>query len=342
MNPFEKKTPSVFSVCSPFQILCAIAAIRQLEIDDYLMVVRLPDGGERNDQMTNLLRTFKIKYRSIKTINMNRILLKMRLPHFGRYKRLFIGDFRDLLNCYIGCGLVSNHSDVVYLDDGNVTINQLSCREFGNIIENNLVQLKKIAKYRGLVFYKNLLTIYDDIPNNNYNIESLSLKRILSERKSSITNKDVYVVGTNVDSFCIPQGLEEKSFISYLDFLLYQLKIQYPKENIYYIPHGREYKLYAETLCEKHGVIYRRSSIMIEMELISSPNIPKAIYGFTSTALFTLKKLFPSTMIVNILFKNKEDNPYYIDYCEISDYYQKNGINTIVKSLQEPYAEGPL
>lgn len=339
MHPFEKKVPSVFAVSSPFQILCAIAAIRQLEIEDYIMVVVFHKGGLRDNQMECLLKKYEINYRRYRHFNRFTYSFTFYKALFSRnnhYKRLFIGDFRDILNCYVGCGLVSDHSDIVYLDDGNITISLLRvCRDSVPCVdEKNAPFLKRISESRGFLFFKNLLTIYGDIPNESFNIGNLSLDRIVNDKCSLLrVSKGIYIVGTNSDCYCLPLKLDENKFINYIDKLIGRLKLLYPQENIYYISHGAEYKHYAEELCEKNGIFFRRPTAMIEMDLLSFPNVPKAIYGFTSSALFNLKKLFPTAIVVNILFKNNLDNPFFLEYHYISDYYQKNGIELVEEEL---------
>lgn len=328
-NPFEKNVPSVFAVSSPLQILCAIAAIRQLEIVDYLMVVRFPLRNSRNLQVKNLLNHFEIPYKSVYSLNSytSKIYFYKSLLHKqNRYKRLFIGDFRDIFNCFIGCNFVSDKSQVVYLDDGNITIAQLCGRykEFPG-----LSLLRNIEKRRKLVFNKNLLTIYGDIPNNYYNVFSLQLDKLLSSKTCPESQKDIYIIGTNVESYCVALDISESSFISYLDRLMADLRKHYPKDNIVYIPHGKETKLYAQQLCKKYSCEFRHPSIMVEMELLSCSNPPKAIYGFTSTALHTLKKIFPLAKVFNILFVCGKDNPANKDYLDISSYYQQNSIELI-------------
>lgn len=328
-NPFEKKIPSVFAVSSPFQILCAIAAVRQLEITDYLMVVRFPMRNSRNLQVKNILNYFDISYKSVYSLNRytsNFFMLKCFLRRQNRYKRLFVGDFRDVYNCFIGCNLVSDGSNVIYLDDGNITISQLCGRykEFPG-----LSLLNRIGKRRNLIFNKNLLTLYGDIPSDYYNVCSLQLDKLISSKVNPESQKDVYIIGTNIERYCYPLEISETSFISYLDKLMVDLRKQYPNDNIVYIPHGKETKLYAQQLCEKNSCVFRQPSIMVEMELLSCSNPPKAIYGFTSTALHTLKKLFPLAKVYNILFESKEDNPVYKDFLDCSSYYQQNSIELI-------------
>lgn len=328
-NPFEKSVPSVFAVSSPLQIMCAIAAIRQLEITDYIMVVRFPIRNSRNLQVKNLLNHFGIAYKSV--YNLNRYtskfyMYKCLLRKQNRYKRLFIGDFRDIFNCFIGCNYVSDESIVVYLDDGNITISQL----YGRYKEfPGLSLLRNIEKRRKLVFNKNLLTLYGDIPNNYYNVCSLQLDKLITSKTYSKSQKDIYIIGTNVERYCIPLDISESSFISYLDRLMLDLREQYPNDNIIYIPHGKEVKMYAQQLCEKYSCEFRHPSIMVEMELLSCSNPPKAIYGFTSTALHTLKKIFPLAKVFNILFECGKDNPEYKEYLDISSYYQQNSIELI-------------
>lgn len=331
MNPFDKHIPSVFSICSPFQALCTIAAIRQLEIDDYKVLVWLPRNDIRNIQVENFLRQNEIDYKAIRHINRISVRyyqIKPLIHRKKRYKRLFVGDFRNVMNCCVGCGAVSDRSEIVYLDDGNITISQLRDRDTEPLDAATIKMLDKISKRRGFVFNKNLLTIYDDIPNEKYNIKGLEFSKVLRNQISNNPNA-VYIVGTNLERYCGPLEIPEESFISYLDQLMISLKNENPDKTVIYVAHGCETKKYAEYLCEKNGVRFVKPSTMVEMELMSSPDTPETIYGFTSTALFTLKKLFPNARVVNVVFESHISNAYYMDIVDCSQYYSENGIETI-------------
>ena len=68
---------------------------------------------------------------------------------------------------------------------------------------------------------------------------------------------------------------------------------------------------------------------MVELELLNQPNTPMAIYGYTSSALYNLKKIFPHTRVINVLMDGDENNIFYRRYLMTSDYYMKNGIELI-------------
>lgn len=335
-NPFAKNIPSVFVVCSPFQALCAIATIRQLEIRDYKMVVWLPTGEVRNAQLTELLKREGILYKSFHHINKIFLqlikLFALKAKEQG-YSRLFIGDYRNYIEHYIGFLYIKDGADIVYLDDGNITIDILK----GTFEDSNKIRERKIiektACHRNLEIQKNLLTIFSDIPNPQYNIEELKFENVIIKHDSERKPTNIYIVGTHSDVFCKSLEIPEDTYIHKLSQLMKKLRFQYPDDEIVFISHGREYKDYGQRLCKEHGCGFIRPETMIEVDLLNRPNPPKAIYGYTSTALYTLKKMFPATLVVNIFFEFSKDNPFYKGYIADSEYYQQNGIEWIKEPI---------
>lgn len=337
MNPFENKKPSVFSVSSPFQALCAISAIMQLEIDDYIFLVRLRRGDARNSQITRTLKLYGIRYKGIRLNRITSLYFKYKtlIRRSNRYKRLFIGDYRDTMNIYLGCGMVSDKSDIIYLDDGNPTISQLRGRETEPFDKKVIDFMSLLSSRRGFIFNKNVFTIYSDIQNSNYDIYGLSLDIIAPKTSKDLhQSKGVYIVGTNVERYCIPMEINIDFFISYLDMLMQRFHRDYPDDEIIYMAHGKETLQYAQSLCKKNNCVFCLPSTMVELELLSYESRPKVIVGFGSNALFTLKKIFPSTRVVNVLFRCSVDNPFYIDNLDFSKYYEQNGIELIGVDLR--------
>ena len=333
MNPFAKHTPSVFVAYTPFQVLCAVAAIRQLEIDDYLFLAKLPRGEVRNSQTMALLEKYHINYKQPFFFTRLSLLFYMCVAFLhrkNRYKRLFIGDLRDVSSYYVGFNYVSDNCQVVFLDDGNFTINYLQDSISEPMEPSHRKRLDKIAKRRNMEVGHNFLTIYGDIESPKNHVCQLDLHCVVNNKESKARQaKDVYIVGTNIERYCVPLEIPEDVYIEKLGKLMQDLRQQYPEDKIYFIPHGREYKKYGQRLCEQYGCIFQRPKMMIELELLNMQNPPKAILGYTSTALHTLKKIFPAAKVVNILFQSPEDNPFYQDYVMCSEYYQKNGIELV-------------
>lgn len=336
IDPFAKHTPSVFVLCSPFQILCAIAAIKQLEIVSYKLFLLLKRDNVRNEQVIKLLETFNIPYKRLPYLNRFNFwfsIVKSYSHNGNKYKRLFIGDFRNVSQLYAGLRFISDNSNVVMLDDGNATISILNGVRSKPLTKTHVILLNKITKRRKIIYNKNFLTIYSDIINPKYNIEKLYLDKVSCINNLGKPLKNVYVVGTNVNGYCNALDIPVNTFLQKLGELMHNLREKFPDETIYYIPHGRDKNDFVEKLCQQYGCVYCRPDMMIELELLSLPNPPKAIYGHTSTALYTLKKMFPASKVVNILFDLSEENPAYKRKKSITEYYLRIGIECIKESV---------
>ena len=59
---FSKHTPTAFIVVSPLQLLCAIEAESEFEIQDCVYVVVLRPNWPRNKQMLTMARSFKLNF----------------------------------------------------------------------------------------------------------------------------------------------------------------------------------------------------------------------------------------------------------------------------------------
>lgn len=335
MNPFESHRASVFVVTSPFQALCALAAINQLEINDYKIFAVLPHKESRNQQLIRFLTEQHLDFVPVNTKNsflrIKLLQLKALFMKNKSYTRLFVGDIRNMTELNIGCCNVSDGSDIIYLDDGNFSVSVLK----GIVSFKNGKYYDLLMRVRNIELHKNLLTIYNDIPSPSYNIEPLFLDNAFKGGKSLSGEKKhgVYVVGTNIGLYCKSVGISEERYIQKLDLFLQYLKNKYPEERIVFIPHGRDKSLYASSLCEKYGLSFMPSSTMVELELSKQPATPLAIYGYTSSALFNLKKLYPSTDVFNILYEAIPAGLAHQEYESWSSYYSGNGIKTIKETI---------
>lgn len=329
---FAKGTPSVFVVCSPFQVLAAIEAIYEFEITKYKIFVQYyATEAKRFDQLVHLLNDFKLDYNIIDFTTKSKLsLLKVLLPKNNEYKRAFIGHYRLDYMYYTAFENISNDSEIVYLDDGTNCLELLE----GNFdycfrINRLLIQITSFLRripYRAML---NLFTIYTNYPIKikNVNIHPNQfnfLSSCISSKKDKIRG-GVFFVGTAHKDYYLDNHLPEDLYLKSLREILIGLKCKYEKENIYYLPHGRDNSLIVKSLCERLGISYIRPDSIVEIFLISNYSSPSAIFGFTSSALFNLRKLYPSTYIGNYLCKEHHSKLYG----RISNYYQNNKIDTI-------------
>ena len=338
MTPFDLHTPSYFSINSPFQAICAIATIKQLEIEDYRIIVCVRQKNDpRGSQLYSVLDFFGMQYRVVGPLGrtIERLYMIRSLLHrHNRYQRLFLGDYRNISSFIIGCCFISDKSDVICLDDGNFTISLLNDILPEPLLPKTIKLLNLISRRRKIVHGQNLLTIYSDITNPKYQIANLDLSMILSQREMSISEtKGIYIVGTNIERYCIPLEMSKEVFIDVLDELVCKLRKENPNESIVYIPHGRDVSMYAEHICKKYDCEFRRVEMTVEMELLREHNYPKAVFGFTSSALYNIKKMFPKTEVINIFLDVSWDNLVCKGRKLTSDYYVKNGIELQVKQI---------
>ena len=337
-KPFELHTPSVFVVCSPFQLLCAVAVIRQLEIENYKFILALGKKNNRRMQMINLVKSFYINY-EIECVSSIKVMGKRMsalIPRKHGYERLFIGDYRNDIELSYGSQYICDGSDIVNFDDGAATIALLTNSALQQIKWKRKLFFKLVSITRKVELFKNILTIYDNLPNPHYNISYLRLNNALlgNEHKNYVSH-GIYIVGTDKSHYA--RILNEDSFKRGLLCLVRDIKAIYPNDPIIYIPHGRESNEYSADLSNE-GCEFRRLDNIIEITLLEYGTIPKAVYGFTSSALYNLKKIFPSSEVVNILYDIKDsqkDKLYssYLSYIEISNYYERNGILLQRKTL---------
>ena len=332
--PFEKGKPSIFTIVgSPFQALCAIEAIKDLEIQDYKFFVCL-GNSIRDGQALALLNKYNIKYNCYKLSDI--LSLKGRLSilrfRYNKYKRVFVGDFRSLQSHYCALLFASNKSTIISLDDGNCNVSLL--RNVYKLRVNKKVRLlsywyfNAVAKLRHIQKDRYLYTLFSDIPNKTILCCPNHFKNIqLFPNTDYKRLEGVFFVGTNTCSFSDALSIQPESFYKFMEFIFEGIKKEHVNETTIFIPHGADDDSRVKQLCQEYDFKYERPDTLIELYLLDQNCPPKTVYGFTSTALFTIKKMFPQTEVINILFIG--NYPNYERRKSISDYYALHDIKTI-------------
>ena len=331
---FAKKEPSLFVLQSPFQILCAAAAIKYFEITEYEILLVLPIGEVRNQQSINMMEKLDLHYKIVsgsRVGNRNRLTLPFTIE--GKYRRAFLGYYAFEDGYYHCIKQLRRGGSLVLLDDGIATIT-LVLKGFTPHGRERYVYgyYYWLMRIRGISAH-NLFTVYKGLENPIWHIEINDLS-LVNKKKDAGSVQGIYFVGTNSSSYSslsLKHGEEEYKEMIYAS--LKDIRAKYPDEVIIYIPHGRDKAEYTISYCEEYGIRYQKVSTSIEMFMLEQLHRPKAIYGYTSSALFNLKKLFPETEVINIL---PEGNDGRINerFKEISDYYETQGIITHIYKKQ--------
>ena len=313
-------------VASPLQTISAIEAIIKYKIDFYRLIT-LDDGTPRQKQIENFLISRNVKF---EVLSLEKEIGSI-LSHFVnlvkissvRYDYLFIGDYRNI-------ALKMNHlkdlkigGKIVYLDDGNFVIAlfnnryKINCStKFNYLISDLFVWIRSVSDY-------NFFTIFDDVQNSRYCVESNQMTYwSLSNTKCDNT---IYIIGTYIPIYCQYLGVSEDVFLKCYIKLVYSIKRRYANKKIVYIPHGRDTTQEIKKISEFLGVQYMILEKCVELYFIENNICPFALYGFGSTALFTLKKIYPVMAVYNV-FCGANSKQAMIEYQELNNYYAKHGI----------------
>lgn len=331
---FSEKEPSLFIVQTPFQAMCAINAIRQLKIENYELSLHLhPNTEKRNKQTIELADMYGLrynveKYKPIGFANLLGLLFKRR----NRFNRVFLGTHLYHDGYYHALEELKDKGNLILLDDGVATLTLLKEGYNTKGKSTLFMAFYKVIAAIHRIRINNVLTVYKDIANPQWNIAFNDIS-LLRQTRCSRENSKIIFIGTNNSGFITRRGVDEIGFKKALFNVLKEVKIAHTHDEILYIPHGRDKSNFAKDFCDELGIKYTPIDINVEIYLITSGIIPNAIYGFTSSALYNLKRIFPESSIKNIVMKvlyDKSSGGF-----EISKYYEQQGIPTIRVGFDE-------
>lgn len=330
---FSEQTPSLFVLSSPLQVICAVEAIHKFRISEYRVILVLADDV-RNGQVFALCSQCGIKYEIVNIPNISTGKIQLLKKQINKYKRVFIGDPRSISQLQVAYSICSNHSVFVMLDDGDDNIFMLMGYSFWKDKgwKDRLYALyfySIIPIFRKINFGRYLFTIYSNIQTKKFSCVANTFEYFSQSLKSNNLQDGVFFVGTNHNRYCEPGNYPIEMVKKGLEEVFKELKNEYLEEPIYYIPHGRDTELFPEELCEKYGIIFKRPQKTVELMFIDLGITPKAVYGFTSTALYNIKLLFPKAEVYNVVFNVNHANLFIKQTEVISEYYKQQGIKEI-------------
>ncbi len=318
---YDKNVPTVFVIGSPFQAICTVSAILNLQILDYKVIVIFSD---RYLQVKSVLNRYNIPF-ILKKVGKYRWRMRLYMVFSlfhrkYRWKRLFVGDYRSKTLLYFGLMNVSDSSTVIYLDDGNASIPLFDGTEKYRIDK----YLNYLALRRNVILLKHFFSIYTGFVNEAFDIRFNDIS-VLGNDTNSI-NKSILFIGTNSKLYCESLIIDRNNFYSILEDQIKNIKRNNPDKDVIYIPHGKDSSEEVLRICNDNSVQYKRLDVPVEMVAQSNKIEPIEVYGFTSSALFNLKKMYPQCEVYNILITPKVMTNLFGDYVSISDYYTQNGI----------------
>lgn len=296
---------NLFIIRSPLQLLNAVEAIFHFSLFDDNNILYIIDtkGLSNNEQINNILKNYAwteiVKIESTRKSNFLNYIDMLKKLKKDDYKYLFLGDYGNIHKIIMANIQVEN---IFLLDDGTASIviqEKLLNNEF------NMKDIFKLLRYLpfGLSIKKtkkiNFFTIFALKKTDNIGIIQNEMKNLkfnydIEHFKNS---QHIHILG---QPFIESKILSQETYIKY--FISSVKKYYYNNEMIEYFPHRAENIDNAVTNLknkfENFSII--QNSIPLEKYFLENKIYPSIIIGFTSTALFTLKILFPRAEIFYI------------------------------------------
>lgn len=313
---------ALFIVASPFQALCSIEAVHHYNIKDaHFLLFNLPIVMKKTAPIVvNMGPIHLLDITGNVTLSIVKGLYNLKKEE--KFRTIFIGDYYNYEQYASAVFLAEMKSSIIYLDDGNSTLlisPPVSLKRGRTHLEKVYYGIwNTIAIIKG--FRRQLFTIFDLAGECPLPTEKNTFANLKS--KSTIVS-GVYVIGTNTDLVKFKYMSYEESLRKISAYVLQHFK----DDDVFYCPHRGDSHDYSEQV-RSLGWNYFVSEYGVEIDFVQKNIYPKLVIGFGSTALLTLKKIFPQSRVETIrcIYDNKEvDRQYQI----IEEYHNKNGIRTI-------------
>lgn len=317
-----QKKQALFIIKSPFQALCAIEAIKHYKIDesDFLCF----DDEVVVKKTVPLIKSYgNIQFFHVVNLGTFQLMKQVRREIKKRYDTIFVGDYFSYSQYIIALFVAKIRAHIIYLDDGSSTISIAApiFRKRGRSHNEKIAFFLFSSILWGKLINRSFFTIYDFKYGFPFPYEKNTFNSLVSVNNG--LQHGAFVIGSNSSKMV----LSDMSYVDYMKRLSNHIKKNYPGEKIYYCPHRADKNGYQDLLESLDWEIFNTIN-SVEIDFVLKGINPRFIVGFCSSALYTLKKIFPKTEIGNVRVNFVSEN-HNNRYRNIARYYEENGIHTI-------------
>lgn len=218
--------------------------------------------------------------------------------HNNDYDIVIQGIFTIVFFYSFSMKLLKNGGQLIITDDGVATFQLEEPSIVGPLFQSKVLRnIFRIMAYRKIkhnLYY----TIFEKIQSPHYELKKLNLNS--SNLKN--TPRGVYFIGTYQAAY-VPKyspQLTENQFYNLIAETVKYIRKKYNTEEIMYTPHGRESEQTSLNICNIWNLHYLPTKVSVEVDYPLNGHYPKVIVGFMSTALFTLRAMFPKAQVIDI------------------------------------------
>lgn len=294
-------------VTSPLQILLAKQICEKLDYSNVEYTILVESSDPRLENLKKLAEylhlTYSIKYFEDSYFKGKFKYVKLLCSIFNNngFDIVIIGMYFCIFSHLISLKYVKKSGKLIYIDDGTATI-ELDSEDCYRLRMNSkkwyyvrlLLTLKRVDHRR---YY----TIFDNISSKHYDTEKYN--PFSTNVNAQVQLKGIFILGTNSSIYAnnFSPVMSMESFNSFIIKSIELLKDKNQEENIYYSPHGRDNSTELLDYCRKNEIEILKSMYSVEIDYVLKGYYPKIIAGPSSTALFTLKKIFPNSIVIDLL-----------------------------------------
>ena len=313
------KNKVLIIVNSPFQALCAIEAINHYGIENPVFAhVDSPIVREKTVPLIKKMgRSIFLRPEGPGTIAFIR---ETKNEVKEKYSTIIIGDWFSYGQYIIALFSAKRKASFIYLDDGNSTLRMdpaISGKRYRTLsqrVEYALLGVKK----RIMHINERLFSIYNMEGKAPMFWEKNNFDCLRNNGNHS--QMGVYVIGTNSSALTFSDTTYEEQLL----LLNKHIKKTYPDDTVWYCPHRRDTNDFSSIITSCGWKIFN-TDISVEVDFIQKGINPRCVFGYNSTALLTLKKIYPSSLISTIRVKLLDDS-MNLRYRNIENYFAKNEI----------------
>lgn len=320
---------NLFIVCSPLQIINAIESVYHFDLDNNLLVIIYSSYNDNNNkQMDNIAKYYK--WQEVLTIGDG----KQRSKFFDyvkttkklqktQYQYVFSGGFSAAM--YMMVANVEKNK-LFFLDDGVETITRYNQRLKTNKINKFrlkyarfwLFGLKTKLKDRINLFTYFNLKLLPNIEVIHNDLTFFKAKYMVN----STMDENIYFLGQRLRMNKLKYALYVKEFISNAN------------KKVIYIPHRSE--LVSNELkkaLKDQGAMLKYCNMPIEIYFLTNKITPYAVVGFFTTALLTLRFLYPNSQYKSIYLSESSSFENYHKAEDIYKYIYSIGVERLTYSI---------
>lgn len=295
---------NVFVASTPLQLIsCTEARACYCPEDPCLLIVARPDNAATYDQMEYLIDCFG--WRNAEIVYLRKSTFYFRLGFvFNRLRqrhvaRLFIGNKSSWIHEIFYLGLY--WGDLIFVDDGIATVKYYHALHGEGLVSRISSDRRQLLLLLGIKLYRIIpdrVTFFTCFPlksSERIHVETHDFpvfrRYFESPRQLEVGEPLVGFLG---------QPFAEEGSLKRLKMQIGHVVERHPGSHIVYFMHRKENRKALHEALQEFPVEIREAGKPIEV-VVALSTIPfAAFYSFTSTALYTLKKIFPEMRIFQI------------------------------------------